>query len=288
MNPVPDLKTSPILDLAGLTLEVTSLERAAVFYTGLLGLELVSHEESRGTLELRFANGQRLNCWMPITRQVNNPRLATLGARGGSHVHFAMQIPVGTRAAAKASLDAHGVNWQEIDLGDEDFHDHGLYFFDPFGHGLELREVVTDPRDPRAPVVAPGPASSRAQTLPVIGLREVALAFTDFTAMLERLPRAYGLALHNCLAERDFAQFTLAAQTEDDGRHTPRRWLYAWDPQVGLAGMLGGEHALVSFYADVDAVTALVVEAGRAHLRDAHGLVVRDPAGHTFEFLELI
>ena len=118
-------------------------------------------------------------------------------------------------------------------------------------------------------------------------MREVALAFTDFEAMLERLPRAYGLGLHKLQSERNFAQFTLAAQTEDDGKHTPRRWLYAWDPQVGLADMLGGEHAIVSFYADLEAVAVLVTEGGFPHLRDAHGLAVRDPSGHVFEFLEL-
>lgn len=279
---------SPILDLAGLTLEVTNLERAVVFYGHVLGLDLIARDDAAGTLELRFTNGQHLRCWMPITKQTSAPRLGTLGARGGSHVHFAMQIPVGTRGAAQAALDAHGIHWTEIDLGDDEFHDYGLYFFDAFGHGLELREVVIDPRDPRAPVVAPASPSSRPHTLPVIGLREVALAFTDFAAMLERLPRAYGLALHKCQTERNFAQFTLAACAEDDGKHTPRRWLYAWDPQVGLAGMLGGEHALVSFYADLGAVTTLVLSAGLPHLRDAHGLAVLDPAGHVFEFLEPI
>ena len=278
---------SQVLDLAGLTLEVTNLERAQVFYTGLFGLELVLKDEAAGTLEFHFANGQHLRCWMPITKQVSDPRLAQLGARGGTHVHFAMQIPVGTRGAAKRVLDAHGLTWTEIDLGDEDFHDYGLYFFDPFGHGLELREVVTDQSDPRAPVIAPGLPSDQPQTLSVIGLREVALAFTDFEAMLKHLPRAYGFALHKRQSERNFAQFTLAAASEDDGKHTPRRWLYAWDPQVGLAQMLGGEHALVSFYADLGAVTALVVAAGLAHLRDAHRLTVRDPSGHVFEFLEL-
>ena len=278
---------SLILDLAGLTLEITSLERAEVFYTGLLGLELVSRDDAAGTLELRFSNGQHLRCWMPITKQLSDPRLASLGARGGSHVHFALQIPVGTRAAAKCVLDAHGVTWTEIDLGDEEFHDHGLYFFDPFGHGLELREVVTDSSDPRAPVVALASPSSQPHTLPVIGFREVALAFTDFEAMLERLPSACGFGLHKRQPERNFAQFTLARHTEEDGKHTPRRWLYAWDPQVGLAGMLGGEHALVSFYADLEVLSTLVAVAGLPHLRDAHGLAVRDPSGHVFEFLEL-
>lgn len=277
---------SLILDLAGLSLEVTNLERAQQFYTGLLGLQVTGKDDVAGRLELRFGNGQHLHCLMPITKRVNDPRLAGLGARGGSHVHYALQIPVGTRAAAKRTLDAHGIHWQEIDLGDEEFHDYGLYFSDPFGHGLELREVVTDPRDPRAPMVAPASPSSQPFALPVIGLREVALAFTDFAAMLERLPRAYGLALHKVQSERNFAQFTLAGQTEEDGRHTPRRWLYAWDPQVGLADMLGGEHAQVSFYGDLEAIEPAVIASGFQYLRDAHGLAVRDPSGHVFKFLQ--
>jgi catechol 2,3-dioxygenase-like lactoylglutathione lyase family enzyme len=273
----------PILDLAGLTLEVTRLDRAEVFYTGLLGLEVVQRDETQGQLGLAFANGQRLNLWMPQTKKPSDMRLARLEARGGSHVHFAMQIPLGTRQRAQRTLEAHGIHWQEIDLGDGDF---GTYFFDPFGHGLELREVVTDAGDPRAPHIAPAAPSSHAHDLPVVGLREVALAFTDFEAMLERLPHAYGFAFHKRQDERNFAQFTLAPSREEDGHHTPRRWLYCWDPQVGLADMLGGEHAHVQFRADVEAVMGLAQAAGLECLRDVHGLAVRDPEGHVFEFLQ--
>jgi catechol 2,3-dioxygenase-like lactoylglutathione lyase family enzyme len=275
---------SPILDLAGLTLEVTNLARAETFYTTLLGLEVRRRDEDQGQLELRFSSGQCLNLWMPKTKQPGDSRLAKLGARGGSHVHYAMQIPLGTREAAQKTLSAHGVQWQEIDLGDGDL---GTYFFDPFGHGLELREVVTDKGDPRAPEVSPGAPSSHAHTLPVIGLREVALAFTDFEAMLERLPSAYGFAFYKRQDERNFAQFTLAGEPEEDGHHTPKRWLYTWDPQVGLADMLGGDHTLVRFYADVDAVQRLVSSARLECLRDEDGLAVRDPEGHVFEFVSL-
>ncbi len=276
--------TSPVLDLQGLTLEVNRLERARVFYGSLLGLETRHFNPERGVLQMSFPNAQRLDFWMPVTRQKNDSRLASLGARGGSHVHFALQIPVGTRETAKRTLDAHGIVWQEIDLGDDSFHDYGLYFFDPFGHGLELREVVTNSNDFRFPKVAPG--QPRADALPVIGLREVALAFNDFEGMLERFSNVYGFAFYKRQDERNFAQFTLASQPEPDGKHTPRRWLYAWDPQVGLADMFGGEHALVRFYADVNAIEARVREVGLPHLRDSDGLVVRDPEGHIFEFVE--
>jgi catechol 2,3-dioxygenase-like lactoylglutathione lyase family enzyme len=279
--------SSPVIDLAGLTLEVTNFDRAERFYAGLLGLEVTHRDDERGVLELRFSSGQRLTLWKPITRRHNDPRLSRLHTRGGTHVHWAMQIPEGTREAAKRALDAHGVHWQEIDLGDDEFHDYGLYFYDPFNHGLELREVVIDNKDSRAPVVKPGVPSSLPNTLPVIGLREVALAFSDFRAMTERLPKAYGFALEKFQDARDFAQFTLAALPEPDGKHTPRRWLYAWDPQVGLADMLGGEHAHVMFYADVDAVERSAQGAQLELFRDEFGLVVRDPEGHVFEFIAL-
>ena len=48
-----------------------------------------------------------------------------------------MQILLGSRNAAIQSLNAHGVVWQEIDLGNEGLHDYGLYFcfFFTFGAG---------------------------------------------------------------------------------------------------------------------------------------------------------
>ena len=276
---------SPILDLAGLVLEANCLDRAEAYYGGLLGLETVRRDDDAGVLELRFPSGQTLGFWRPATKRQNDARLATLGARGGTHVHYAMQIPVGTRERAKRILAAHGVPWQEINVGDDDFHDHGLYFHDPFGHGLELREVVTDPEDPRAPLIPPGEPNASPYALPVVGLREVALAFTNFAAMLERLRTDCGFALQKLQDERAFAQFTLAQSAEDDGKHTPRRWLYAWDPQVGLAGMFGGEHATVRFVADVDTLAPALLDSGLRRVRDAHGLIVRDPEGHVFEFV---
>ena len=124
-----------------------------------------------------------------------------------------------------------------------------------------------------------------AHALPVFGLREVALGFGDYPSMLERLPRAYGFAFAKEQDDRNFAQFTLGPQPENDGNGTPRRWLYAWDPQVGLADMLGGDHVHARFYADVEAVAELVKAAGLPHLQDQKGLAVRDPEGHVFEFV---
>ncbi|OLV16451.1 VOC family protein [Deinococcus marmoris] len=277
------MNSSPILDLAGLTLEVNHLARGVRFYSQVLGLDLVRHDEAAGVAEFAVNPHQTLTLWQPVTRQANDARLAPLRPRGASHIHYAWQIELDDLEPSKALLDAHGLEWQEINLGTEDRPDWTLYFFDPFGHGLELRAV--DRADARQPHFPPMPIQRPAHALPVMGLREVALAFSDYAAMKERLPRAYGFALAKEQEDRDFAQFTLGPQPEPDGNGTPRRWLYAWDPQVGLADMLGGDHALVRFYADVDAVAEAVKAAGLPSVQDEQGLAVRDPEGHVFEFV---
>lgn len=277
------MTSSPILDLAGLTLEVNHLGRGVRFYSQVLGLELTRHDEAAGVAEFAVNPHQTLTLWQPITRQASDGRLAPLRPRGASHLHYAWQIEPDQLEPSKGVLDAHGLEWQEINLGTEERPDPTLYFFDPFGHGLELRGVDRD--DARRPRFPPAPVQRPAHALPVMGLREVALAFGDYAAMKERLPRAYGFVLAKEQEGRDFAQFTLGPQAEPDGNGTPRRWLYAWDPQVGLADMLGGDHALVRFHADVDAVTEQVRSAGLPHLRDGQGLAVRDPEGHVFEFV---
>ncbi len=277
---------SPILDLLSLVLEVSDLDRAEVFYKHLLGLKTLLRDDQRGVLVMQFSSKQTLEFWKPLSRQHNEPRLAQLKARGGSRVHYAMQIPLGTREDAARTLSAYGVAWQEINLGDESRPDRGLYFFDPFGHGLELREVFVDPNDQFAPLIPVGTPRVQPFTLPVVGLREVALAFGDYASMLERLPNVYGFALAKQQQDRDFAQFTLHAEPEPDGNHTPRRWLYAWDPQVGLANMFGGDHATVRFVARLEPIRERVKKSGFEYLNDKHSLTVRDPEGHVFEFLE--
>jgi catechol 2,3-dioxygenase-like lactoylglutathione lyase family enzyme len=274
---------SPILDLAGLTLEVNHLPRGVRFYTQVLGLTLLEHDEERGVAHFEVNPAQTLTLWKPVTRRANDPRLARLRARGASHLHYAWQLRPGDLEPSKAILDAHGLTWTEIDLGTPERPDPTVYFFDPFGHGLELRG--TDLGDERRPVYPPAPAQRPPHALPVMGLREVALAFGDYPAMLERLPRAYGFAFAKEQPDRDFAQFTLGPAPEPDGNGTPRRWLYAWDPQVGLADMLGGDHAYVRFYADVEAVLALVRAEGLPFVQTEDGVAVRDPEGHVFEFV---
>lgn len=275
--------SSPILDLAGVTLEVNHLPRGVRFYEQVLGLRLLRHDEEQGVAEFEVNPHQTLTLWKPVTRQANSPRLAPLRARGASHLHYAFQILPDNLEGCKALLDAHGLEWTEINLGTEDRPDWTLYFYDPFGHGLELRGV--DLSDERRPHFLPQPIERPAHALPVFGLREIALGFGDYSAMLERLLRAYGFAFAKEQDDRNFAQFTLGPEAEEDGNGTPRRWLYAWDPQVGLADMLGGDHVHARFYADVDAVAELVKAAGLPHIQDKEGLAVRDPEGHVFEFV---
>ena len=273
---------SPITDLAGLTLEVNHLERALTFYQSLFGLPMLARSDEHSTVTLRAGPYQTLTLWRPLTRKPMALWLEALHPRGAAHLHYAWQILAADLDLCKGLLDAHGVVWQEINLGTQGRPDLGLYFFDPFGHGLELRCV--DPADPRSPRYPPRPRPPGEPGLPVMGLREVALAFGDYLAMLERLPRAYGFALEKEQGDRNFAQFTLGPDAEPDGNGTPRRWLYAWDPQVGLADMMGGDHATIEFYADVPAVMERVRQEGLRFVEGAEGLAVRDPEGHVFVF----
>jgi len=275
--------SSPILDLAGLTLEVNHLPRGVRFYTQVLGLRLQHLDEEGGVARFEVNAAQTLTLWKPMTRQHNDPRLAPLRARGASHLHYAWQIGPQDLDRCKALLGAHSLPWQQIDLGTPERPDPTVYFFDPFGHGLELRGV--DLADPRQPTYPPETVRRPDHALPVLGLREVALAFGDYPAMRERLPRAYGFALAKEQPDRDFAQFTLGPAPEPDGNGTPRRWLYAWDPQVGLADMFGGDHALVQFYAHVDEIRSRIEREGLPHVLEEGRLAVRDPEGHVFEFL---
>jgi catechol 2,3-dioxygenase-like lactoylglutathione lyase family enzyme len=279
------MTASPILDLAGLTLEVNHLARAVRFYSQVLGLDVRLHDPERGVAELSVNAHQTLTLWQPMTRQHSDERLAPLRPRGASHLHYAWQIVQPDYERCKTLLDAHNLPWQEINLGTDEAPDWTLYFFDPFGHGLELRAVNL--ADERRPNFLPAPVQRPEFALPVIGLREVALAFGDYDAMKERLPAAYGFAFAKEQPDRNFSQFTLGPRPEEDGDGTPRRWLYAWDPQVGLADMLGGDHALVRFYADVEGVAKLVRAAGLPHVHDELGLAVRDPEGHVFEFVSV-
>ena len=275
---------SPIYDLAGLTLEVNDLERATTFYQTLFGLE-TAHRSEHSAVCLRVSDHQTLTLWQPVTRRPMIPWLASLFPRGAAHLHYAWQILPEDFDLCRQTLKAHGVAFQEIDLGTPERPDPGLYFFDPFGHGLELRTV--DLNDARSPYFPPQTRPPGRSGLPVIGLREVALAFADYPAMLTRLPDAYGFAFAKEQEDRDFAQFTLGPHAETDGNGTPRRWLYAWDPQVGLADMMGGDHALVEFYAEVPQVLERVRHSGLPFLEHAKELAVKDPEGHTFVFRPL-
>ena len=282
---------SPLLDLAGLTLEVNHLERGVRFYSQVFGLDVLKNDAAAGVAQLGINAAQTLTLWQPITRQHNDPRLAPLRARGATHLHYAWQVLEAEFEGCTDLLDAQNLTWQRIELGTPERSDPGLYFFDPFGHGLELR--IVDPDDERRPYFVPQAQQRPAYSLPVVGLREIALAFDDYDAMKTRLPRAYGFALAKEQPDRNFTQFTLGPQPEEDGNGTPRRWLYAWDPQVGLADMLGGEHVLAHFYADVAQVRRLALAEGLplVELDDGRGdsvsgdsVAIRDPEGHVFIF----
>lgn len=60
---------SPIIGLAGLTLEINHFEWALTFDQSLFSLLLVSKNEQRGSVTLQAGSHQTLTLWKPTTQQ---------------------------------------------------------------------------------------------------------------------------------------------------------------------------------------------------------------------------
>jgi len=125
-------KTAPVAGVSELVLEVSDLERAEHFYTEVLGLpfaERWSHREAVWVL----AGATRIGLW--------KPQVGLEGSRGGSHVHFAMQVPDEEFDGIVASLRENGceVPVHEFGpLGPDASPSRSAYVTDPDGHLVEF------------------------------------------------------------------------------------------------------------------------------------------------------
>jgi catechol-2,3-dioxygenase len=115
----------PVTGINELVLEVLDLDRAADFYSRVLGLEELNRWEDRAWFKV--GGGARLGLWAP--------QVGIAGGRGGVHVHYALHIPEDAYDAAVERLRDHG---QE--LHEEDFEENGraAYVTDPDGNVVEL------------------------------------------------------------------------------------------------------------------------------------------------------
>jgi catechol 2,3-dioxygenase-like lactoylglutathione lyase family enzyme len=136
----PPLAAGPATQVRGLfemVLEVADLAAAEQFYRDVIGLPVAARwGDERPAVWLGLGREGFLGLWPPAS----GGSVAIHGGRGGSHVHFALRLPLGTIDAVKSRLAALGHETEERDFGRGN---RALYLTDPDGNVLELTERTT-------------------------------------------------------------------------------------------------------------------------------------------------
>jgi catechol-2,3-dioxygenase len=109
-----------------LVLEVLDLDAAAHFYSGVLGLPVVSRSENRAWLMV--GDRTRIGLW--------TPQVGIAQGRGGVHVHYAMHIAESDLDAALERLQEHGYDPEVVEF--EETGSRAAYVSDPDGNVVEL------------------------------------------------------------------------------------------------------------------------------------------------------
>jgi catechol-2,3-dioxygenase len=134
----PEERAAPqIGGLFEMVLEVADLAASEHFYREVIGLQVAARwRDERPAVWLALGREGFLGLWPPGT----GGAVAIHDGRGGSHVHFALRLPLGTIDAVKARLAALGYATEERDFGNGN---RALYLNDPDGNVLELTERAT-------------------------------------------------------------------------------------------------------------------------------------------------
>ena len=115
----------PVTGINELVLEVADLDKAARFYTEVLGLPLMSRSDER--VWVMAGERTRIGLW--------TPQVGIAGGQGGAHVHYAMHIAEEDYDAAVARLREHGFDPHEEDFGENG---RACYVTDLDGNVVEL------------------------------------------------------------------------------------------------------------------------------------------------------
>jgi catechol 2,3-dioxygenase-like lactoylglutathione lyase family enzyme len=130
-------EAAPPIGLFEMVIEVADLAAAEHFYRDILGLPLAERwEDERPAVWLTLGRESFLGLWPPET----GGAAAIHGGRGGSHVHFAIRLPMGTLDTTRARLQSLGFVIEERDFGRGN---RALYLDDPDGNVVELTERTT-------------------------------------------------------------------------------------------------------------------------------------------------
>jgi catechol 2,3-dioxygenase-like lactoylglutathione lyase family enzyme len=118
----------PVSGVSELVLEVSDLDAAEAFYSGVLGFPVVERWPDRDAVWVMAGAGTRIGLW--------RPQIGLAGGRGGAHVHYAMKIDEGDFDAAVALLRERGQDVETMRFGDT--HGRAAYVTDPDGNVVEL------------------------------------------------------------------------------------------------------------------------------------------------------
>jgi catechol 2,3-dioxygenase-like lactoylglutathione lyase family enzyme len=120
-----------------MVLEVNDLAASEHFYREVLGMPVAQRwSDERPAVWLSIGREGFLGLWPPET----GGDIAIHGGRGGSHVHFALRVPLGSLDTVRDRLIGLGYTVEERDFG------HGnlaVYVDDPDGNVVELTERTT-------------------------------------------------------------------------------------------------------------------------------------------------
>jgi catechol-2,3-dioxygenase len=131
-------EATPAIGLFEMVLEVADLAAAERFYHHDLGLPVADRwEGERPALWLAIGNQGFLGLW-PVE---SGGAVAIHNGRGGSHVHFALRLPLGTLDAMQQRLEALG--HQVEDGWNFGAGNRAIYLDDPDGNVVELTERTT-------------------------------------------------------------------------------------------------------------------------------------------------
>jgi catechol-2,3-dioxygenase len=120
-----------------MVLEVADLAAAEHFYKDVLGLPVAQQwEDERPAVWLTLGGESFLGLWPPET----GGAAAIHGGRGGSHVHFAIRLPMGSLDSTRERLRSLGYEVEERDFGRGN---RAIYLDDPDGNVVELTERST-------------------------------------------------------------------------------------------------------------------------------------------------
>ncbi len=126
----------PVTGLYEMVLEVADLAASEQFYMEAIGLPVATRwGDERPATWMTLGNEGFLGLW-PVE---SGGAMAIHNGRGGTHVHFALRLPLGTIDQAQARLEelGHEVERVVFDNGNS-----AIYLDDPDGNVVELTEIA--------------------------------------------------------------------------------------------------------------------------------------------------